>query len=255
MFMTNTTLIKYKNEVENTIANIKTNRKNIGDFDLQKYIGTHFYVTGLLMPQLRSAYNKGYSFSTFSLEKQYAIYRYIFKHSETFDVLLQSLFFCEKYVKMAEPEFIFNELLDWQQRIDNWAHSDMLTQHFAYLHEYYPEMVYPHLIAWNKSENPWERRQSVLSLLGYVRFRKKYPPFAKIIALVKPLLRDNAYYVQKGVGWCMRETGIIYPEKTFVFLKDNHHLVSSTAFTTAVEKINEQNKEALKLLRKKSRKK
>ncbi len=253
--MTDKELIKFKNEVETTIAGIKTTRKNTGDFDLQKYIGTHFHVTGLSMPQLRSAYKKGYSFNKFSLKKQYAIYRYIYMNSEIFDVLLQSLFFCENYVKTAEPEYIFNELIDWQQRIDNWAHSDMLMQHFAYLHEHYPAMVYPHLQQWNKSENPWERRQSVLSLLGYARFRKKLPSFAKIITLVKPLLLDKAYYVQKGVGWCLRETGIVYPEKTFVFLKENHHLISSTAFSTAVEKLDTKNKEELKLLRKKFRKK
>ena len=89
------------------------------------------------------------------------IHKYLFFNSEVFDAMLQSLFFCEKYVKQAEPEYIFNELIDWISRIDNWAHSDMLTQHFAYLHEVRPDLVYPHLQEWNKSDNPWMRRQSV----------------------------------------------------------------------------------------------
>jgi 3-methyladenine DNA glycosylase AlkD len=99
------------------------------------------------------------------------------------------------------------------------------------------------------------RRQSVLSPLCYARSRKVKPPFNKIIALVKPLLNDPDYYVQKGVGWCLRETGIVYPEKTFVFLTEYHHVITSTAFAAAAEKLPAKQKEQLKLLRKKSRKK
>lgn len=253
--MTNKEFIKYKNEVEHTIGNIKPNRKIAKDFDLQKYIGTHFYVTGLSMPQLRKAFKQGYSFSEFPLNQQYEIYRYIYMHSETFDVMLQALFFCEQYVQTSDPEYIFKELIDWQQRIDNWAHSDMLMQHFAFLHEHHPKLVYPQLQQWNTSTNSWERRQSVLSLLGYARSRKKFPPFNKIIALVKPLLRDSDYYVQKAVGWCLRETGLVYPDKTFVFLKANYFLISATAFATAVEKMIIKDKEILKIMRKNYRKK
>lgn len=253
--MNNNILKQYKNEVEQTLSSIKSTRKPSPDFDLQKYIGTHFYVTGLSMPQLRKAFQHGYSFSNKPLPEQFEIYKYLFFNSEVFDAMLQSLFFCEKYVKQADPEYIFNELIDWIGRIDNWAHSDMLTQHFAYLHEVKPDLVYPHLLEWNKSDNPWMRRQSVLSPLCYARFRKVKPPFNKIIALVKPLLNDPDYYVQKGVGWCLRETGIVYPEKTFVFLTEYHHVITSTAFAAAAEKLPAKQKEQLKLLRKKSRKK
>jgi len=248
-------LKKYKQEVETTLAGIKSHRKPDPNFDLQKYIGTHFAVTGLSMPPLRAAFKHGYSFSHLPLDEQYQIYKYIYFNSEIFDVLLQALFFNEIYVRQAEPEFIFNELIEWIDRIDNWAHSDMLTHHFAYLLEHYPNMVYPHLQAWNISENPWYRRQSVLSLLGYARFRNKKPTFNKIIALVKPLLTDKDYYVQKGVGWCLRETGLVYPEKTLAFLNQYHHLITSTAFAAASEKLPVKEKEKLKALRKKSRKK
>lgn len=248
-------LKNYKKEVEQVISSIKSTRKPHPEFDLQKYIGTQFHVTGLSMPQLRKAFKDGYSFSHLPADEQFAIYKYIYFNSEVFDVLLQSLFFCEQYVKNTDSKKIFYELIDWIPRIDNWAHSDMLTHHFAYLHEIEPDLVYPHLQEWNKSPNPWMRRQSVLSMLDYARARKVKPSFNKIIALVKPLLYDPEYYVQKGVGWCLRETGIVYPEKTFVFLTEHHHAISSVAFASAAEKLSPDKKELLKLLRKTSRKK
>ncbi|MBK8344385.1 MAG: DNA alkylation repair protein [Bacteroidetes bacterium] len=174
-------LKKYKQEVETTLAGIKSHRKPDPNFDLQKYIGTHFTVTGLSMPQLRAAFKHGYSFSHLPLDEQYQIYKYIYFNSEIFDVLLQALFFNEIYVRQAEPEFIFNELIEWIDRIDNWAHSD--------------------------------------------------------------------------VGWCLRETGLVYPEKTLAFLNQYHHLITSTAFAAASEKLPVKEKEKLKALRKKSRKK
>lgn len=251
--MTEATLKKYKNEVESTIGSIKITRKIPPHFDLQKYIGTHFHVTGLSMPQLRQAFKKGYSFSNLSVEEQFEIYQYIFFHSEIFDVMLQPLFFCEKYVKINPPRKVWLQLKEWMPKIDNWAHSDMLTQHFAYLLELSPTLIYKELIKWNKSDNPWYRRQSVLSLLGYARFREVKPDFEKIITLIKPLLGDENYYVQKGVGWCLRETGIVYPQPTLQFLLEYHSYISPTAFSTATEKLAGNEKEKLKLLRKAAR--
>ena len=253
--MLNNTIQLYLKEVATTIGNIKSTRKPDPYFDLQKYIGTQYHVTGLSMPQLRAAYKKGFSFSNQTPEEQYLIYKYIYFNSETFDVIIQALFFLEQYVKVADPEKLFEDLIDWLDRIDNWAHSDALTMHFAYLLEQKPKLVYAHLLQWNQSENPWMRRQSVLSLLGYARFRKKYPTFKNIIRLVDPLLTDKAYYVQKGVGWCLRETGIVYPKETMAYLIEKHHLISSVAFASASEKLSPKEKEKLKLLRKKSRKK
>ena len=98
-------LKKYKQEVETTLAAIKSHRKPDPKFDLQKYIGTHFAVTGLSMPQLRAAYKHGYSFSHLPLDEQYHIYKYIYFNSEIFDVLLQALFFNESQAenKLISP--------------------------------------------------------------------------------------------------------------------------------------------------------
>ena len=68
--------------------------------------------------------------------------------------------------------------------------------------------------------------------------------------MVKPLLKDSHVYVQKGVGWTLREMGNVYPAQTKKFVKQNCLKLSSIAFTTATEKWAEKEKAPLKQARK-----
>lgn len=247
-------LIQAKQEVERTLYPFRHIPKKDDYFDLQKYIGTQLDVLGVKMPVARKLSKQGYSFSHLESDEQYLYWKYIWLTSDIFDVMTQALFFCDAYIKYADPNFFFQEMQEWLQRVDNWAHSDQMTHYFAALHETMPAQVYPILKKWNISDNPWERRQSVLSLLDYARFRKKYPPFTKITALVKPLLADTDVFVQKGVGWCLRETGHIYPSDTYAFLEKHHAQLSAIAFSSASEKLSAPKKEKLKAMRKRARK-
>jgi 3-methyladenine DNA glycosylase AlkD len=64
------------------------------------------------------------------------------------------------------------------------------------------------------------------------------------------LLKDKEYYVQKAVGWTLRELGTVYPKQTFSYLISHIKSVSSIAFTIATEKMNMDVKKELKALRK-----
>lgn len=246
-------LLAARIEVENVLHQHKTAPAKDAYFDLQKYIGTQFKVIGVKTPIARQLHKQGYTFSGQSTEEQYIYWKYIWFSSEYHDVMTQALYFCNQYITSADPEYFFNEMQEWLQRVDNWAHSDQLTHYFAVLHEQMPAMVYPVLRNWNKSTNPWERRQSVLSLLNYARARKRYPAFTRITALVRPLLHDTDVFVQKGIGWCLRETGHIYPKETLAFLEKHYADLSAIAFSSATEKISAAKKEKLKSLRKKAR--
>ncbi|MFI5171544.1 MAG: DNA alkylation repair protein [Chitinophagales bacterium] len=245
---------KYLKEVEKKIIAAKPIVEAPSYFDLQKYIGTQFPVSGLSMGNLRSMFKEGYSFSRLTDDEQYHVWKYIWFHSNLHDAMSQAIFFCDGYIKKTDRKKFWKEIVQWIKRIDNWAHSDGLTHHYAALHEAFPDIVYAQLEKWNRSKNPWERRQSVLSLLDYARFRKIKPPFEKIRVLVENIISDEHYFVQKGIGWCLRETYLVYPDETFSFLIDNHNKITGTAFAAAGEKLKPKQKELLKEMRKKSRK-
>jgi 3-methyladenine DNA glycosylase AlkD len=103
---------------------------------------------------------------------------------------------------------------------------------------------------WNKHKNPWLRRQSMVALLYYARTKDQHPPFKTIISLVSTQLEAQEYYVQKGLGWTLRESYNVYPDLTYKFVSDNFHKVSPVAFTAAIEKMSEKEKTILKQKRK-----
>lgn len=88
--------------------------------------------------------------------------------------------------------------------IDNWAHSDTLSGMIAEVLEAEPAKLSQHK-KWNKSKNPWLRRQSLVGIYCYARMRKKHIPARDALALVEALLDDPHFYVQRGVGWTLRE--------------------------------------------------
>ena len=104
---------------------------------------------------------------------------------------------------------------------------------------------------WNASKNLWERRQSLVSLYYYSRTKKQHIDFELTQQLIFPLLSDKEYFVQKAVGWTLRESYNVYPKQTYSFILANIKNITSTAFTTCLEKMTEKQKLTLKQKRKK----
>ena len=220
--------------------------------DLKKYIGTSYDFIGLSVPSQRKVFADGYSFSHLQATEQMLVWDEIWRHSSWYEAMTQALYFVKKIRHDTAPETMWEITRHWVSKVDNWAHSDDLSDMYAFLLEKDPGKVFAQLQAWNTSVNPWERRQSVVGLLEYSKKRVKILPVSKLLGMVAPLLNDNHYFVQKGVGWTLREIGNVYPEKTIRFLESHHMDLSPVAFTAAIEKLDPDTKERLKQWRRKT---
>jgi len=206
-----------------------------------------------VIPAQRRAFKQGFSFSKQPFEQQLAIWDHIWKHNDNFRTRLHAYLFLEDCVTKQElHDQLWKTSVSWQEDINDWGLCDALAKVNTKVLETHPDTVYKQLSHWNKDKNLWKRRQSVVSLLYYSRTKKVFLPFEQITALIQPLLADQEYYVQKGVGWTLRELHNVYPRKMLPFLRSNIHSVSPIAFTTAIEKIGAE-KEALKEMRKANR--
>ena len=218
--------------------------------DLKKYIGTNYDFIGLSVPAQRLVAKAGFSFSTNSLSDQLHIWDHIYKHGSTYEALSQPFYFLDKNARKIDPLEQWETTKKWTAKIDNWAHSDSLSEVYSRLLEIFPDQVFAQLKKWTKSDKPWERRQSVVSLLYYSKLRKTYLPVKELLGNISPLLEDQDYFVQKGVGWTLREIGNIYPEEGLQFILQNCKTLRPVAFTSAIEKINAENKLLIKKARK-----
>lgn len=138
-----------------------------------------------------------------------------------------------------------NEIIVISYAIENWWHADDLSKLYAKILDYH-KLLIKEFQQWAKLGNSWQKRMALTSLLYYSSQRKRPLQADTILAQVKQLLQEDSYYIQKGLGWCLRECYNLYAEKTFEFMRIYVKMISPTAFSTATEKLSQEEKTILK---------
>jgi 3-methyladenine DNA glycosylase AlkD len=242
---------KYIKQVEDCLTRYapETNPENIQG--LKAYMGTGHRMLGLgTMLQRQLAKQK------FGLElgktELLSLCDALFKTSAIYEVKNASLNILDVHYRQWSKDELISVIPSWVDHVDNWGHSDYLSKFYTRFleEEKFRKIFLPILKEWNSHSDPWKRRQSMVALMYYARTRKNHLPFKTIISFVKPHLEAPEYFVQKGLGWTLRECYNVYPELTYSFIEASYHKISSTAFTAACEKMASHQKERLKRKRK-----
>ena len=205
---------------------------------------------GIRVPVVRSALNKGYSFSSEPAEAKLRIWDYIWRYSTHYEVMSQALYaYQHRELTLQEIKTI----CQWIERCTCWEHSDDLSKIYATVVEENPSWMVPTLKTWNQSNNAWKRRQSLVSLIEYASKRRRFLPFEQLIAFIEPLLGDDEHYVQKGLGWTLREIHNAYPQETADYINRKVLAIAPLAWSAATEKLDKAVKARLNAARKTAR--
>ncbi len=244
---------KYTKEVEDTLNRLSIKNDKEKAAKLKKYIGTNLNVLGMVSKAQVDAHKKGFSFYSEQKEQTFLVYHQIYTQSTIFEVKNLAFIFLDKHHKNIPLKTQLKHLPQWVKHVDNWAHSDSLSKFISRLIEdkSTQQEILTIIKKWNSSKNLWERRQSLVALYYYARTKKEHVSFELTEQLVSPLLKDKEYFVQKAVGWTLRESYNVYPKQTYQFIEENIKHISPTAFTTCLEKMTEKQKLILKQKRKK----
>lgn len=173
---------------------------------------------GLSVPVHRQAARETYSFSQLNDEEQWSHWLKIWRGSDVFDVKNVAICWISSPKRRSLRLKHWRDLISMTAEIDNWAHSDALSAMLAELLEHRPALFSLYK-KWNKSKNPWLRRQSLVGIYCYARLRKKHIPATKSLPLVKNLLCDPHFYVQRGVGWTLREIDRVNSNQQRAFVR------------------------------------
>ncbi len=219
----------------------------------KRYMRPRLPFLGLTVPAQRAVFATGFEFSDFPREEQGAIWDYIWRHARTHEGKMQPMYFIQSVRKKSEPHRLWELVGGWADDIHCWDHSDELSKVYSYLLEDDFQMVYPSLVEWNSDADAWKRRQSVVSLFCYAQLHERHPPVAKVLPLIRRLLADQDYYVQKGVGWTVRETYNVYPQRAYAFVLRHAAAIHPAAFSAALEKMSDAEKASIKEKRKRER--
>lgn len=243
---------KYTKELENTLKALSANIDKARAEKAKKYMSTNLDVYGLSTKDQVDLCKKGFGFYSDNAEHTFMVYDEIYKTTQNFEAKNLAFIFIDKNYKRLPLSLQLKTLPLWVNHVDNWGHSDSLSKFLSRLVEApeTKEKMLAHILKWNTSKNLWERRQSLVALFYYARTKKQHLPFDFVIELVHNLIHDQEYFVQKAVGWTLRETYNVYPKQTFNYLKEHITSLSPYAFTASTEKMSEKEKRSLKEKRK-----
>lgn len=244
---------KYTKEVEDTLTVLSLKNDKEKATKLKKYIGTNLHVLGMISKSQVDAHKKGFNFYSDDKEKTFLIYNEIYNKSNLFEAKNLAFIFLDKHYKHIALKNQIKILPQWVKQVDNWSHSDTLSKYLSKLVEdksTQTEML-SIITKWNSSKNLWERRQSLVALYYYARTKKEFVSFELTQQLVLPLINDKEYFVQKAVGWTLRESYNVYPKQTYQLIEEHIKNITPVAFTTCLEKMTDKEKLHLKNKRKK----
>ena len=207
-----------------------------------------FKRVGLRVPDVRALGKAGHDFlEDLSPNEVLKTWHYIFNNTHLYEAACQAIYYYQ-YRQLSKTEF--NTVRQWVNRCDCWEHSDDLSKIYAEVFEQNPGWVMPWYRKWNADRNPWKRRQSIVGLLEYAQKRKQIQPYKVLISFIEPLLDDDDYYVQKGVGWTLREIYNVYPDEALAFIKQRLADIKPLAYSASTEKLDKKTKAGLNAQRK-----
>jgi 3-methyladenine DNA glycosylase AlkD len=226
----------------------------IGDPELGEAVrrdrGSKLVHLGIRFPELRRRVQQGFSFSDLPEDEVLEIWDALWRSSPYADVLFAALEYYKPVVRKHVSTGLWPILRHWTDRVDNWCHSDLLSGLYSRVLESYPHEVYPQLQAWNAAEGEWLRRISIVSLVHYTGKNAVFLPPDRVLPLVSNCLGDDRHYVQTAVGWVLREQGRVYPDEIGEYLETHAPVLSSVAFSRAIEGLNAESRARLRELRK-----
>ena len=97
----------------------------------------------------------------------------------------------------------------WWDTVDNISH--IVGIHF----KRYPEVHEKYLPKWRVSDNFWLRRTAILFQLDY----KEETDFALLSEIVQENLGSNEFFINKAIGWALRQHARIDPNAVKQFVK------------------------------------
>ncbi len=143
----------------------------------------------------------------------------------------------------------FDKLGSWLEKgIINWAHTDFFSG--KVLSYFFTNKIIEleSLKEWTESASKWKRRSVPVILIDVLDMDV---PLKRLFHIIEPLMSDTEKFVQKGLGWFLREAWKIYPEETEDFLLKWKDTCGRIIIQYATEKMDKENRERFRRVKKK----
>lgn len=204
---------------------------------------------GIRVPTLRNRVRQGFSFFALDPVEVLDVWDDLWMHSEWGDVLFAAEEYYRPIVRRRVMPQMWPVMQRWIERVDNWAHADALSWTYSRLLEADRESVLPVLQRWNAGEDLWQKRISIVSLIHYTGKNAVFLPAEMMLPMLDNCIEDRRYYMQKAVGWVLREMWRAYPDEVSEYVHSVLPRIAPAALTRAMERQPKEQRKRLRALR------
>jgi 3-methyladenine DNA glycosylase AlkD len=115
-----------------------------------------------------------------------------------------------------------------------WDYVDDIASHrLGPILRDYPGFMRGKMLAWSKSTDLWKRRSSILCQLGF----KKHTDLDLLYACIAPSLGSREFFLQKAIGWALRQYARTDPVEVKRYVRLNSALLSSLSCREALRNL------------------
>lgn len=115
-----------------------------------------------------------------------------------------------------------------------WDYVDGIASHrVGQILRDYPAPMRRKMLAWSKSKDMWKRRTSILCQLGF----KAETDLELLHACIEPSLGSKEFFLQKAIGWALRQHAWTDAEATRKYVERNRARLSALSIREALKNI------------------
>ena len=103
----------------------------------------------------------------------------------------------------------------WWDSVDS-TNSNVISKFFLK----YPEHIAVYTLKWNRSNNNWLKRMSILFQLTY----KKNTNTTLLAAYIENTINEEDFFIRKAIGWALRAYAYTDPKWVIHFVKAHPNL-------------------------------
>ncbi|PAE43608.1 DNA alkylation repair protein [Bacillus sp. 7884-1] len=205
-----------KNKIEQLTALFEEHRNDDNAGPMKKYMKDHFPFLGIKSP-LRKELEKQFFKETGILKEEFNkdFVVGLWEKDER-EYQYTAITYMGKFIKKLPIDVIpfFETLITTKSW---WDSVDSIAPLVGELARKYPELVEENINHWSKHDNFWLRRASILFQLKYKNETNE--------ALLYEYMVKNAdskeFFIQKAIGWALREYSKTNPESVKAFIEGN----------------------------------
>lgn len=144
----------------------------------------------------------------------------------------------KRYAKTGEIQYTLSVASGWIDDIDTWAVLDPLAIYCVGRLLLRDFRIETELTDWSRSADFWRRRASILSHILLCRKQFYKEEFSDmVVAVVQPHLRDREFYIEKAIGWLLRELSQRDPKRVETFIAENREVMARLTAREAGRKL------------------